>query len=130
VTQTPHRSRTSDRLIKRRAVIVAAIIALATGGYLGVRTVGQRAHRFRQLAQFHARRAALFQKSIGSKERAARDCEAYGGERMLQIAREYRDEVKLCVKLAAHHARLIPKYEHAAARPWVRVEADPPEPAP
>ena len=72
----------------------------------------------------------MFQKSIGSKERAARGREAYGGERMLQIARDYRDEVKLCVRLAAYHAALIPKYEHAAAYPWLSVEADPPEPAP
>ena len=114
----------------RRTIIVAAVTALVIGGYLGARTVSQRAHRFRQLAQFHARRAAMFQKSIGSKERAARGCEAYGGERMLQIARDYRAEAKLCVRLAAYHAALIPKYEHAAAHPWLSVAADPPEPAP
>jgi hypothetical protein len=115
---------------KRRTIIVATIAALVIGGYLGVRTASQRAHRFRQLAQFHARRAAMFQESIGSKERAASGHEAYGGERMLQIARDYRDEMKLCVKLAAYHASLITKYEHAAAHPWFSVEADPPEPTP
>jgi hypothetical protein len=117
-------------MARRRTIIVAAITALVIGAYLGARTVSQRAHRFRQVAQFHARRAAMFQKSIGSKERAARDCEAYGGERMLQIARAYRTERKLCVRLAAYHASLIPKYEHAAAYPWLSVAADPPEPAP
>ena len=49
---------------------------------------------------------------------------------MLQIARAYHAEAKLCVRLAAHHAALIPKYEHAAAHPWLSVAADPPEPAP
>ena len=111
-------------------MIVAAVSAVLIGGYLGARTVSQRAHRFRQLAQFHARRAAMFQKSIGSKERAARGHEAYGGERMLQIARDYRAEAKLCVRLAAYHAALVSKYEHAAAYPWLSVAADPPEPAP
>jgi hypothetical protein len=73
---------------------------------------------------------ALFQKSIVSKEKAARDCEAYGGETMLQVARDKRVEAKLCVKLAAYHTPLIAKYEQAAAHPWLPVGADPPEPAP
>ena len=118
------------RMTIRRTMIVMAVIVVVIGGYVGVRIVRQRANRFRQLAQFHARRAAMFQESIGSKERAARDCEAYGGERMLQVARDYRAEVKLCVKLAQYHARLIPKYEDAAAHPWLSVAADPPEPEP
>jgi hypothetical protein len=120
------------RITKRRStiLIVVAILGLVAGGYASVRTVSQRANRFRQRAQFHARRAAMFQKSIVSKERAARDCEAYGGERMLQVARDYRAEVKLCMKLADYHARLIPKYERAAAYPWLPVAPDPPEPAP
>jgi hypothetical protein len=69
----------------RRTAILVAIAALliGIGGYAAARTLSQRAHRFRQLAQFHARRVALFQKSIVSKEKAARDCEAYGGETML-----------------------------------------------
>jgi hypothetical protein len=49
---------------------------------------------------------------------------------MLKIARAYRAESKLCVKLAAYHAALIPKYEHAAAYPWLLIAVDPPEPAP
>jgi hypothetical protein len=119
-------------MTKRRTtlLIVLAILGLVVGGYAAVRTASQRANRFRQRAQFHARRAAMFQKSIVSKERAARGCEAYGGERMLQVARDYRAEVKLCVKLADYHARLIPKYERAAAYPWLPVDPDPPEPAP
>ena len=116
--------------MKRRTIVIAAITALVIGAYLGARNVSQRAHRFRQLAQFHARRKAMFQKSIGSKNRAARDCENYGGDRMLRIAREYRDEVELCGRLAAYHGRLVPKYEHAAAHPWLWIEADPPAPAP
>jgi hypothetical protein len=120
------------RIMKRRTtlLIVVATLVLVTGGYAAVRTVSQRANRFRQHARFHARRAAMFRKSIVSKERTARDCEAYGGERMLQVARDYRAEAKLCVKLADYHARLIPKYEHAAAHPWLPVDPDPPEPAP
>jgi hypothetical protein len=114
----------------RRTIIVAAVSTVLIGGYLGVETVSQRAHRFRQLAQFHARRAAMFQRSIVSKERAARGCEAYGGERMRQVAREYRSEARLCVKLAEYHARLIPKYDRAAAHPWLSIVPDPPEPAP
>jgi hypothetical protein len=117
-------------MTKRRTIIVEAFTALVIGAYLGARTLSQRAHRFRQLAQFHARRSKMFQESIGSKERAARGHEAYGGERMLQIARAYRAEAKLCVRLAAYHASLIPKYEHAAAYPWHSVAADPPQPAP
>lgn len=117
-------------MTKRRTIIVAAIAALMIGGYLGARTLSQRAHRFRQLAQFHARRAKMFQESIGSKERAARGHEAYGGERMLQIARAYRAEAKVCDRMATYHAALVPKYEHAAVYPWLSVIADPPEPAP
>jgi hypothetical protein len=117
----------------RRRIAIAIVLALLVpmlGGYAGFRTVSQRANRFRQRAQFHARRAAMFQKSIITKERAARDCEAYGGERMLQVASDYRAEVKVCVKMAAYHATLIPKYEYAAAHPWRSIAADPPEPAP
>jgi hypothetical protein len=120
------------RVTKRRTtrLIVLATLILVAGGYAAVRTASQRANRFRQRAQFHARRAAMFQKSIVSKELAARGCEAYGGERMLRVASEYRAEVKLCVKLADYHARLIPKYERAAAYPWLPVDPDPPEPGP
>jgi hypothetical protein len=115
---------------RTRILIGLAMLVLVIAGYTTVRTARQRANRLRQRAQFHARRAAMFQKSIVSKERAARDCEAYGGERMLQVASDYRAEAKLCVKLAAYHAGLVPKYEHAAAHPWIPVGADPPEPAP
>jgi hypothetical protein len=115
---------------KRPITIVVAIVILVLGTYAGLKAVSQRANRFRQLEQFHARRAAMFQKSIGSKERAARDCEAYGGERMLQVARDYRAEVKLCLKMASYHTALIPKYAYAAAHPWLPVAADPPEPPP
>ncbi len=115
---------------KQRTIVVGAITVLVIGGYIGARTLSQRAHRFRQLAEFHARRAAMFQESIGSKERAAQGHEAYGGERMLQIARAYRAEAKLCVRLAAYHAALIPKYQRATTHPWLSVAADPPEPEP
>jgi hypothetical protein len=120
------------RLPRRRTrlLIVAALLVAGTGAYVGVRTLGQRTNRLRQRAQFHARRAAMFQKSVGSKERAAADCEAYGGERMLRIAAEYRAEVKLCVRLAEYHNRLLEKYERGAASPWLPIAADPPEPAP
>jgi hypothetical protein len=116
---------------KRRTatLIVVAILVLLTGTYGLIRIARQRANRFRQRASFHARRAAMFQKSIISKERAARDCEAYGGERMLQVASDYRAEVELCAKLAVYHARLIARYEQAAAHPWLPVGSDPPEPA-
>jgi hypothetical protein len=109
---------------------VAALLVVGIGAYAGGRMVSQRANRFRQRAQFHARRAALFQNGIQSKERAAEDCEAYGGERMIRIAAEYRAEVKLYVKLAAYHASLLRKYERAAALPWLPIAADPPEPGP
>jgi hypothetical protein len=115
---------------KTRLLIVAALLVLGISAYAGSRMVSQRANRFRQRAQFHARRAAMFQNSIQSKERAAVDCEAYGGERMIRIAAEYRAEVKLCVKLAAYHTGLLRKYERAAASPWLPVAADPPEPSP
>jgi hypothetical protein len=119
-------------MTKRRTSlpIVLAILGLVAGGYAAVRTASQRANQFRQRARFHARRATMFQKSILTKERAARGCEAYGGERMLQMARDYRAEVKLYGRLADYHAGLIAKYEYAAAHPWLPVEADPPEPAP
>jgi Tfp pilus assembly protein PilE len=113
-----------------RIQLLVVLVVITVLILLLVPTMSQRAHRFRQLAQFHARRAAMFQKSVGSKERAARDCEVYGGQRMIQIAREYRNEVNLCEKLAVYHSSLIPKYELAAAHPWLSVEADPPEPAP
>ena len=120
------------RLTKRRTafVLVLAILVAVAGSYAGLRAMSQRANRFRQLVQFHTRRAAMFHKSIGSKGRAARDCEAWGGERMLQVARYYRAEAKVCVKMADYHARLIPKYMYAAAYPWLPVAADPPEPVP
>ena len=111
--------------------MVAVLVAfLGIGAYAGARLVGQRANRFRQRAQFHARRTTMFQDSIRSKTRAADDCEAYGGDRMLRIAAEYRAEVTLCEQLADHHGRLRRKYEDAAARPWLPVAADPPEPRP
>jgi hypothetical protein len=120
------------RMTKRRitTVTVVATLVLLTGAYGMVRVARQRANHFRQRASFHARRAAMFKKSIITKERAARDCEAYGGARMLEVARDYRAAVKLCVKLADYHAGLIPKYERAAAQPWLPVGPDPPEPAP
>jgi hypothetical protein len=111
-----------------RRLIVAVSLALAIGGYVLVRTLSQRANRFRQLAEFHSRRATMFETSIRSKRRAAQDCEAYGGPRMLRIASEYRAEAELCVKLAAYHAQLHRKYQRAAASAWRPVAADPPEP--
>ncbi len=111
-----------------RRMIVALALALVIGGYVGARALSQRANRFRQLAQFHARRATMFEASIRSKRRAAQDCEAYGGPRMLRIAREYRAEAELCVKLAAYHAQLHRKYQRAAASAWLPVAVDPPEP--
>jgi hypothetical protein len=115
---------------KRRNRIVFALVAVSIGGYVGTRTVAQRSHRFRVLAEYHARWAAKFEQSVTSKERAARGCEAYGGARMLQVAQAYRAEAEHCVRLAAFHAWLVPKYQAAAAHPWLPTTADPPEPKP
>jgi hypothetical protein len=119
---------TPKRRIATRTLL--ASLALAIAATAAIRALGQRAGRLRQRGQFHARRAAMFRKSIITKECAARDCEAYGGERMLQVAHDYRLTVRLCMKLADYHARLVPKYEHAASQPWLPLEPDPPEPGP
>jgi hypothetical protein len=111
-------------------ILTTMILAVVVVAYAALRWQDRRANRYRQLAQFHARRARMHQESIGSKERAAQGCEAYGGERMLRIAREYREEAKLCVKLAPYHDQLRAKYEHAAAHPWLPLAVDPPEPRP
>jgi hypothetical protein len=111
-------------------MLAVSIVAAAFGGYAAFTATRRRANRYRQLARFHARRATMFEDSEKSKDRAARDCEAYGGARMLRIAGEYREEIKICVKYAAFHAQLRRKYEHAAAQPWLPIESDPPEPLP
>jgi hypothetical protein len=109
-------------------MIAVAVVAIAIGGFLGITKVSKRAEDLRRKARAYAHRAEAMRKSVQSKLRAARGCEAYGGDRMLRIALEYRVEAKFCVKQAEYLDRLSRKYEHAAFYPWLPLGPDPPGP--
>ena len=106
------------RMTTRRWMIAAAVVAVLTR----CGQTGARWHQYRKRVEYHASE----RKKVGI---------------MLAPALEYRREAgrfpgcglgqdiweRLCEQ-AEWHARLKLKYERTAARPWVPVAPDPPEP--
>ena len=100
------------RITVRRLMIAVALIALG----MGVGRVAWLGITYRRRADWHAVRHEI-----------ARDRVVWA-ERM--VGRGYlAPGAKLAAESEAdYHAALGRKYEHAAARPWLPVEPDPPGP--
>jgi len=90
----------------RTLMVAVAVVAVMSG--VGVR-LGNRSLRFRNLADHH------------------------GLEETRHVGRGYLPgpetvHIEVSTPKSEHHARLREKYRRAAARPWLPVPLDPPEP--
>jgi hypothetical protein len=99
--------RSSMRFTIRRTMLAVA----AAGVILGAERLSQRRAYFLERAAVDADRASDFD--------MGRVC----------LADEF-DNDAVYVKLRAHWAAMARKYRLAAARPWLPVEPDPPQPVP
>jgi hypothetical protein len=105
------------RMTTRRWMIAVAVVALSVAG----EQMRRRAVQYRRQAEHHARIELV------CRQTAARlplmkpsDYEGYCGYMVRNIRNSPR--------IAAFHADLRRKYEHAARYPWHPVEPDPPGP--
>jgi hypothetical protein len=97
------------RFTVRRLMIAVAVLALL----LGATAIRQRRAHFQSLADYHAVQARHIQSSHGSMIRP--------GGTLVHVPLGSPSR-------AAYHKDMAIKYEHAASRPWMTVEPDPPLP--
>jgi hypothetical protein len=107
------------RLTVRRLIIAAGVVEAAAGA----EALRRRAEGFRELARYHASEEVAL---LGQ----ARLWESGPGVGCADIAPDATPEesARACRRRAAYEAGLSRKYGRAAARPWLPVAPDPPEP--
>jgi hypothetical protein len=79
-------------------------------------------HRYRKLAEYHAAEFTNLSMMLAPALEIRNDTGRFPGCGLSQVFLESE-----CEKVE-WHGRLKSKYERAAARPWLPVEPDPPEP--
>ena len=105
------------RMTTRRWMLAVALVALSVSG----EQMRRRAAQYRWQAERHANIESACRRTADLLPRMKpADWEGFCG----QMARGIRNSPRL----AAYHAVLRRKYEHAARYPWLPVERDPPEP--
>jgi hypothetical protein len=106
---------------KTRIQLAVAVAVIAACGPLGARAVFTR-----RQARLHDFYAGWFERKAAAHRTAARECEAYGGEAMIQVAREYLAQSEAETQRAGYHGRLSRRYWNALIRPWVALPVEPP----
>jgi hypothetical protein len=103
------------RMTTRRWMVVVVIVAVVLGAGMLI----QRSRSYASLASVHAE----------SEKECWRIVQAFEGSRFDPVIwREALVHVRRSRRLFPYHAALRRKYELASRRPWLPVEADPPEP--
>jgi hypothetical protein len=108
---------------RNHLVIIVAVVVEAAAGVVLLRS---RAEGFREQALYHASEAGLFQNHARLWDQAVSEgCTEIPPD---ATPEEYARGAARCRRRAAYEAALSEKYQHAAARPWLPVAADPPTP--
>jgi hypothetical protein len=110
------------RVTLRRILVVLAIVE-ATAGVVLLRS---RAEAFHERALYHASEEGLFRNHARLWDQAVTEgCTEIPPD---GTPAEYAWGAARCRRRADYEAALSAKYQHAAARPWLPVAADPPVP--
>ena len=110
------------RFTVRRLMIGVAIAAILLGGSL-------RGSRLWKRSEFFGSRAASHEVAVKRLSRHVFIAEYALKTRTAEFeARMWATQAEFSRKQLAHHRNLARKYRRAAARPWLRVANDPPEP--
>jgi hypothetical protein len=110
------------RLTVWRLLIAAAVVEAAAGA----EALRRRAEGFRERARYHASEGGVFlgQARLWDLAASAGCTDIPAGA----SPETYAEGARRCRRRAAYEAGLSRKYGRAAARPWLPVATDPPEP--
>jgi hypothetical protein len=114
-----------SRVVVGRAIGVLAILIVL----ISFKVVGliSRGRTYRDLAQYHAGKEAVERRNVETFE--AQEPLPITGVGELEAGSPIRLRwAEASRRRIAFHSKLKQKYEAAASRPWVTVEADPPDP--
>jgi hypothetical protein len=115
------------RMTTRRWMIAVAAVGLLMGGCIG----GYRLKRWYDHFLDHARVHAFLEVASRRAEHAEREL----SEKITGSGSGPKTQRAVCLRkilyfsrIASYHAAMARKYQHAADRPWLPVEPDPPPP--
>lgn len=107
---------------RRRLLVLGAFVILSTILLM----TAKRIRTIRGRARSNGLRTREYSRRAAAHLAAADDCEKFGGDDMLRVARDYRAMAEDEIRLAERHARLEHKYLEARFRPWISLAPDPP----
>jgi hypothetical protein len=111
----------------RRWMIVVAVVGVLTGGCIGGYRLKRRHDHFLDRARHHALLEVLQRRTEQAERELSERITGFGPRAESQRA-VCRRNIAYFSHLASYQAAMARKYRHAADRPWLPVEPDPPPP--